>query len=184
MLILLSFAKKRCVNCVWFVLFYRNVSFGRMILVFVGRETRNYRCDLLEAKWPILVLAFLGIMKRSGLTFAYEALLNKAPEHVAAVMTVSWLVKGFLAERMAVGSGRLTRHRHRRHCFYPPFTPDFHRKIKQCTRIIICLCDLETVRVHFAAVLVPCSSQLHGGEPYLGCNFTTADHYWLVTCAH
>lgn len=115
--------------------------------------------------------------KARGLTFAYEALLNEAPEHVAAMMTVRRFVEGFLAERMAVGSGRLSGHRHRRHCFYPPFKPDFHRETKQCTRIIICLCDLETVRVHFAGGSVLRASELHADAPFLAADSVTADHY-------
>lgn len=38
-----------------------------------------------------------------GLTFADEALLDEAPEHVAAVVAVRGLVKGLLLEAMAMG---------------------------------------------------------------------------------
>lgn len=71
-------------------------------------------------------------------TFADEALLDKAPEHVAAVVAIRGLVKGFLAEAVAVQDGRLLRRArlHRRHYFsVPPFTPDFYRELALATRI-------------------------------------------------
>jgi hypothetical protein len=71
------------------------------------------------------------------LTFADEALLDEAPEHVAAVVAVRGLVEGLLAEAVPVRGGRLFgRARHRRHVSEPPFTPDFHRELALGTGIL------------------------------------------------
>lgn len=79
------------------------------------------------------------------------------------MVAVRRLVEGLLAETVPVCGGRLFgRTRHRRHdSADPPFTPDFHRELTLGTRIIICLCDLETVRVHDGALVYLCRSELH-----------------------
>lgn len=71
----------------------------------------------------------------TGHTFADKALLDKAPQHVATMMTIRRFVEGLLAETVAVlyGLRRLfcgcrARHLHRRHYVVsqqPPYKPDF-----------------------------------------------------------
>lgn len=85
------------------------------------------------------------------------------------MVAIRRLVEGLLAESVAVCGGRLFgRTRHRRHdSTNPPFTPDFHRELTLVTRIIICLCDLETVREHGVVLVYLCTSELHAYGAFL-----------------
>lgn len=84
------------------------------------------------------------------------------------MVTISRLVVVSFAEIVPVCGGRMFgRTRHRRHDSDPPFTPDFHRELTLGTRIIICLCDLETVREHDVALVYLCTSELHAYGAFL-----------------
>lgn len=99
-------------------------------------------------------------------TFANEALLDEAPKHVAAMVTVRRLVERLLAEAVAVYDGpRLgrscsaRRHDRRARTAEPNarFSPDHGAQHVHFTH----LCDVGAVAEHFVGRTFVCTPQLH-----------------------